>query len=180
MVSEKICAPDRTRISQVLYEKTFPAVARFVATMGGTFEDARDIFHDSLIIFYEKQRNEKFSAEFSDEAYVLGIAKHLWIRKFKNDRRSVSMNNMEESIVIPADFSPAPDNVRLLNFLMRAGKKCMDLLTAFYYDRMPLHEIAKKFRYSGIRSATVQKHKCLEKVKETVRKKSVQYEDFLE
>lgn len=180
MVSAKTCAPASRRISAALYEKAFPVVAGFVGSMGGTFEDARDIFHDSLIVYYEKQRQENFAIESSDEFYILGIAKHLWIRKFKEYRRNVAMSNIEESIVIPADFTPVPDNPRLLDFLMRAGQKCMDLLTAFYYDKIPLQEIAQAFGYSGVRSATVQKHKCLEKVKQTIRKKSIRYEDFME
>ncbi|WP_282636750.1 hypothetical protein [Sphingobacterium thalpophilum] len=56
----------------------------------------------------------------------------------------------------------------------------MSLLKSFYYDQMSLQEIADDFGFSGIRSATVQKYKCLEKIRETVKEKALLYEDFLE
>ncbi len=56
----------------------------------------------------------------------------------------------------------------------------MELLKAFYYDDVPLKDLADSFGYSGVRSVTVQKHKCLEKVRESVKQKSLVYDDFME
>ncbi|MOA63021.1 hypothetical protein D3C78_1886090 [compost metagenome] len=56
----------------------------------------------------------------------------------------------------------------------------MELLSAFYYERMDMKELGERFGFSGARSATAQKFKCLEKVKETVKQKSLRYEDILE
>jgi hypothetical protein len=41
-------------------------------------------------------------------------------------------------------------------------------------------KVAQLFGFSGERSATVQKYKCIEKVRETVKQKALTYEDFLE
>jgi hypothetical protein len=54
------------------------------------------------------------------------------------------------------------------------------LLKSFYYDKMPMSDIGRSFGFSGERSATVQKFKCLEKVRDTVKSKALQYEDFVE
>ena len=56
----------------------------------------------------------------------------------------------------------------------------MELLRSFYYDQQPLTDIAGKFGFSGVRSATVQKYKCLEKVRETIKERSLTYEDFID
>jgi hypothetical protein len=56
----------------------------------------------------------------------------------------------------------------------------MELLQAFYYDKLPMNTIAGLFGFGGERSATVQKYKCLEKVRDIVKDKSLTYEDFLE
>jgi predicted DNA-binding protein YlxM (UPF0122 family) len=71
-------------------------------------------------------------------------------------------------------------NNKLLNFLENAGQKCMDMLKAFYYDNLPVRTIAEQFGFSGERSATVQKYKCMEKVRETIKEKALVYEDFFE
>jgi hypothetical protein len=56
----------------------------------------------------------------------------------------------------------------------------MQLLSAFYYEKLDMETLAEQFGFSGPRSATVQKFKCLEKVKETVKEKSLRYEDIIE
>jgi hypothetical protein len=66
-----------------------------------------------------------------------------------------------------------------MHFLETTGKKCMELLRSFYYDNVPLADAAKLFGFSGVRSATVQKYKCLEKIRETIKQRSLTYEDFL-
>jgi len=68
---------------------------------------------------------------------------------------------------------------RILRLLQAAGRKCMEVLTAFYYEKLDMQELAHRFGFSGTRSATVQKFKCLQKVKQVVKEKSLQYEDFV-
>ncbi len=43
------------------YERAFPVVARFVSKMNGSFQDAKDIFHDAMIIFFEKTAARTFA-----------------------------------------------------------------------------------------------------------------------
>ena len=54
----------------------------------------------------------------------------------------------------------------------------MDLLKAFYYDALKLHQIRKAFNYSSEHSVSVQKFKCLEKVRDVVKHKTLSYDDF--
>ena len=161
-----------------LYQEAFPNVARFVSRMGGSFHEAKDIFHDSLVIFYEKSSSGTVEIYTTPQAYLLGIAKKLWIRKFKQKTMTVSLDELEQEIMIPDDYYETPENNRLVTILERAGKKCMDLLRSFYYDKLSLKEIAVKNEYSTIRSATAQKFKCLEKVRDIVKQKSITYDDL--
>lgn len=163
-----------------LYEQTFPAVAKYISSAGGSVEDAKDIFHDALVIFIEKTTNNPEETIKSGKAYILGISKHLWIRKYQKDSQSISLNSMEKEITIPDDYFPTADNKRLLNLLKVAGKKCLDLLRAFYFQQLPIKEIAGELDYSHEHSVSVQKYKCLEKVRKTVKQKSLTYDDFTE
>lgn len=154
-----------------VYEEVFPAVASFVAKMGGNSDDAKDIFHDALVIFFEKDRPVD-----NARAYIVGIAKHLWVRKYKNDKNRVDLDN---SIVIPEE-EHSPIATRLLRLLELAGKSCLELLQAFYYEKRSAESIADGFHYSNAHSATVQKHKCLQKLRIFVKTKSLDYESFVE
>ncbi|GET31464.1 hypothetical protein PbJCM13498_03270 [Prolixibacter bellariivorans] len=163
-----------------LYERTFPPVAAFVRKMGGSFDDAKDIFHDALVVYMEIPEEDKKEVRATQEAYLLGIAKHLWIRKYHRDRREIALNDAESRITIPEDFYPPVQTKRLLRFLEVAGKKCMDLLRAFYYQNLSMKKLAGKLGYASVHSASVQKYKCMEKIRNTVKEKSLSYDDFTE
>jgi DNA-directed RNA polymerase specialized sigma24 family protein len=162
-----------------LYAQTFPLVARFVSKMGGTFPDAKDVFQDALVIFYEKQVNGTLAVALSAEAYILGIAKHVWLRKFRQDKARFAFGPGEAQISIPPDNFGEADN-RLLALVQLSGRKCLELLQAFYYDKLGLPDIARAFGYQTVRSATVQKYKCLEKIRAHVKEKAISYEDLAE
>jgi DNA-directed RNA polymerase specialized sigma24 family protein len=162
-----------------LYKLAFPNVARFVANRGGTLQDAKDIFQDGLVIYYEKEVRGDMP-DVMPEAYLLGICKHLWIRKFKSDVRYALFDPFEKNIDIGDEVALPVETEKLLSLLERAGKRCLELLTAFYYHRTPMTEIAKVFGFSGERSATVQKFKCIEKLRDEIKNKSLTYEDFIE
>lgn len=163
-----------------LYERCFPAVAGFIGQRKGSFADAKDIFHDALIIYHEKCQQSGFNVETAPEAYVLGIARHLWFRKFADDRRKVAPDELNSDFSIPDNYFPTVNENRLLSLLERSGEKCLTLLRSFYFEKCSIQELKVRFGFRSEHSASVQKYKCIEKIRETVKLKSIAYEDFLE
>lgn len=159
-----------------LYKKAFPVVAKYISRRDGSFDEAKDIFHDALVIYYEKTVQQVLNDDINETAYLVGIAKHLWLRKFSDNKKVVPLDGVE----VPTNDDEELSTPRLMRFLIKAGSKCMELLKSFYYDEAPLNEIAETFGFSGVHSATVQKYKCLEKVRETIKQKALHYEDFVE
>lgn len=158
-----------------LYKKAFPAVAKYVSNKGGSFDEAKDVFQDALVAYYEKTVAGNTTE--NDTAYLFGIAKHLWLKRYKQNDKNTPLDNFDLS---NEEVTSHPSDKRLMRYLATAGKKCMDLLRGFYYDKLPLQDMAQLFGYSGVRSVTVQKYKCLEKVRETVKQKALVYDDFME
>ena len=165
-----------------LYEEIFPVVADIVSKQGGSFHDAKDIFQDALIIFYEKNVSGELNVRLSDEAYIVGIAKHLWNKKFKSKHRLLSLDSLEKEITLPQDYFEIETTKtnRLLRLLEVAGKKCIELLRSIYYDKLSMNEVSQVHGFSNAHSASVQKYKCIEKIKVIVEQKSLNYEDFRE
>lgn len=160
-----------------LYLSVFPAVAAYIKGKGGTLDEAKDVFQDALVIYYEKAIAGKVVIEHSEKAYILGITKHLWYHRLQKQKGMVSEDILNYEHLIDEEIV-IPSTNRLLRYLEAAGQKCMDMLQAFYYDKQSMQKIAERFNLSGERSATVQKHKCLEKVRDKVKEKSLTYEDF--
>lgn len=162
-----------------LYKTAFPAVARYVSKNGGSFNEAKDVFQDAVMIWYEKSVNERKQPD-NEKAYLLGIAKHLWLKSYRDNCRYIPLDERGNLWNEAAVADRHPLNNKILNYLEASGKKCMELLKSFYYDKLPLADIADAFGFSGTRSATVQKFKCLEKVRDIIKSKSLSYEDFVE
>ncbi len=148
-----------------LYRDSFPAVAQMVRRKGGTLEEAKDAFHDALLIYMEKEKAGRLLLRSSPRAYLLGIARICWLRA------------LGATVTLPDAFDVAEqDDTALeemeqtvLSSLARSGKKCIELLKAFYYDHCSMQDIATRFGFNGTRSATVQKYKCLEKIRNEIK-----------
>jgi RNA polymerase sigma factor (sigma-70 family) len=181
MIKEK---QEREQLFKTLYMEAFPGVCKYVSKMGGSFEEAKDVFQDALLVYFEQVQVNKLELKQSDQAYLFGISRNLWNKRFGENNKKVSIEEMgnffdETKALIDPGYEEV-SSIRLLRLLTKAGGRCMELLSAFYYEKLDLNEVAQRFGFSGSRSATVQKFKCLEKVKETVKQKSLCYEDIIE
>lgn len=177
MLTETLVETEPTRREDLFlkwYQEVFPSVAAYVATKGGSLDDARDIFQEALVIFYEKVMVGGFEPEGTPEAYLFGITKNLWAKAYDRMMRIQSVEDLE----ITDERNDVILHQRLLAFLLASGQKCMDILQAWYYEKLTMNALSARFGFASDRSATVQKYKCLEKVREQVKTKSLSYEDF--
>ena len=164
----------RQNLIQSLYLESFPDVAKYIAKKGGSLEDAKEIFQEAIVAYYESIIVNEKAVNTSNKAYLFGICRNLWSRQFQKNLRLTALDNYDTC----GDESPAHTE-RLASYLKAAGERCMNLLQSFYYEKLSMHELAKRFGYGSERSATVQKFKCLEKVRDEVKSKSLTYEDFI-
>lgn len=154
-----------------LYRESFPDFARMVRQMGGTIDQAKDSFHDALVIYLEKQRLGNLVLHATPKAYLLGTARICWLHTLNKGSMVPLPATLEPPVeeLDPEEGDLAEKENALLESLLRSGKKCMELLKAFYYDHCSMQDIAGRFGFNGRRSATVQKYKCLEKVREEIK-----------
>lgn len=163
-----------------IYKNTFPAAAKWIASKGGTLEEAKDIFQEVIIDIYEKKGWSEPGEIQNQKAFFFAVLKNKWYRYFSKKHLKTSLEEFDSGVFIEEQSPGLVAESRLLSFLTKSGEKCMQLLSAFYFQKSSLKDIAATFGFSGVRSATVQKHKCLQKVQLSIREKSLSYEDFLD
>jgi hypothetical protein len=112
----------------------------------------------------------------NDKAYLTGIAKRLWLQHYKASSNNEPLNDFDTVAILDEQLATN----KLMHYLSTAGKKCMELLKTYYYDHVSADDVATLFGYSSPHSVTVAKYKCLEKVRETIKQKSLSYADFIE
>jgi DNA-directed RNA polymerase specialized sigma24 family protein len=161
-----------------LYQEAFPGVAVYIRSRGGGYEDAAELFQQALIVFYERRLLQPGLAEGKEAAYLGGIVRHLWLKEAEKQKKQRPLDDLAHGLAYPESETVSAGRIEKL--LAGVGQRCMQLLRAFYFEQQKPAEIAGEFGFSGIRSATVQKYKCLEKVRETVQQKQLRYADFTE
>lgn len=177
MIKTQLSPPEtREKLFTRLYLDAFPAVARYVSKTGGNLEEARDAFQEALMVYYEKVVVHQHPVQHTEKAYLLGISKNIWL---KQQTRALKTQSLGEHLLTETPTSK-PIHNKLLLFLQRTGKKCMDLLQAFYYEKASMNELSARFEFRNERSATVQKYKCLEKVRSQIKKRDLTYGDFMD
>lgn len=162
---------DREATLTRLYRRTFPLVRRLVLRHGGTEQDAQDVFQDALVIFYEKAVGGTLVLTASASTYLVSISRNLWRQELSRRNRNVSVEWTAEAEAQLADepVVASAEAFSVVEYVEKLGEKCKSILLSFYYFQQPLEQIAATHHYRSVRSATVQKFKCLERLRKSVR-----------
>lgn len=162
----------RTQTLTDLYRHAFPMVRHHVRQHGGTAQDAQDVFQDALVVFYEKAVGGTLVLTASASTYLVAVAHNLWRRELEWRQRHPLADLNEEHHQVPDAAAVEPEitiEASVLDYVEQLGEKCRSILLSFYYFRQPLEQIAATHQYRTVRSATVQKFKCLERLRNATR-----------
>ena len=159
---------DREQALTRLYARAFPLVRRHVGRHGGSAQDAQDIFHDALLLLYEQAVGGTLVLTASASTYLVGIARNLWHHEQRR-RARLPHETLPDNSPDTLASEPAETEVPVLDYVEQLGEKCKRILLDFYYFQQPLAQIMASHGYGSVRSATVQKFKCLERLRHSVR-----------
>lgn len=153
-------------VLKILY-KEFPKVKAYILNSGGTFENAQEIFNDSLLLLIEKLGNQSFELTSKLRTFLYGIARFLWLNESRRIKNYLSQDWDEAIIISDVDFDYDIEREKKLQaievILDSITAKCKQILELFYYKQLSMKIIAEKLRFASVDSAKTQKYKCLEK-----------------
>jgi RNA polymerase sigma factor (sigma-70 family) len=156
-------------VFETLYKEYFNTVLRFITKNQGTFEDAQDIFQDTMLVLTEKLRKDDFVLTATLKTYIMAIAKNLWFKKLRNFNKKVSFEEDihqkflgEVSIFIEKEKTYWD---KLYYYLDKITHHCSKLLHDLYFHNKTLEQIKEEYGYSTLHNAQNQKYKCMEQIK---------------
>jgi len=162
---------DRAQALTRLYRQGFPPVRRYIGRRGGSAHDAQDVFQDALVILYEQATSGTLVLTASASTYLLSVSRNLWLQELRRRARL-------PHTALPAEWEPTAEEdteglaapaFAVRDYVEQLGEKCKSLLLSFYYFQQPLAQLAETHGYRSVRSATVQKFKCLERLRHVVK-----------
>ncbi|MBX2912841.1 MAG: sigma-70 family RNA polymerase sigma factor [Cyclobacteriaceae bacterium] len=161
---------------EFIYKKYYRMMTKLVITNSGTEDEARDVYQDALVVFWQKARSGKLVLTSKISTYVYSICQNLWRKELERKKR-LSHESRDASVTIDMD-SPERNKI-MARCLNQLGETCRKVLMYYYFDEMSMQEIADRLGFANTDTAKTKKYKCKQKLDELV-KSQYSEKDFLD
>jgi len=143
-----------------LSERYMPMIRLMVYQLGGSLEDAKDIFQDGLIIMLEKIDNEDFVLTCKFKTFLYCVCENLWKAVLEKRKAAANYFSRREIDNNEKDFTEIQDNALYENIFYEVFETldpASQKLLKLYWDEMSAKEIADTL---GLTYGYVRKKKC--------------------
>jgi len=174
-IFERICKGDEKAL-ELLYQKYYRMMTKLVVTNSGTEDEARDVYQDALIVFWQKATSGNLVLTSKMSTYIYSICQNLWRKELDRKKR---LSNEEKDTPVTLDTDSAEREKILAKCIDQLGETCKKVLMYYYFDEMSMQDIADKLGFANTDTAKTKKYKCKMKLDELVK---AQYSemDFLD
>lgn len=174
-IFERICRGDEKTL-EVLYKKYYRMMTRLVINNSGTEEEARDVYQEALVVFWQKSVSGKLVLTSKISTYIYSICQNLWRKELDRKKR---LSNEERDTPIHMDNESEERRLIIAKCLDQLGDGCKQVLMYYYFDELSMQDIAEKMGFANTDTAKTKKYKCKKKLDELV-KAQFSEQDFLD
>ena len=161
---------------ELIYKKYYRMMTKLVISNSGTEEEARDIYQDALVVFWQKARSGNLVMTAKMSTYIYSICQNLWRKELERKKR---LSNEEKDSAQTLDTDSAEREKIIAKCLDQLGETCKKVLMYYYFEEMSMQEIADKLGFANTDTAKTKKYKCKQKLDELV-KTQYSEQDFLD
>lgn len=166
---QRLAKNDR-QAAETIYRQYFNMVQSLILNNNGSFDDARDIFQEAVIVLYEKARSGTFTLNCQLKTYLYSVCRRLWLKRLQQQQHYLpEMNGVEDMAPVEEDLEAHQQRNAEFHMMEKAmlhlGEPCRSLIEAFYLQKRNMTEIASHFGYTNADNAKNQKYKCLMRLK---------------
>ncbi len=151
-----------------LYKKYYRMMTNLVMKNNGTEQEAKDIFQDALVVFWQKAISGNLVLTSKISTFIYSICLNLWRKEL--ERKSRLIHEEKDG----SDFlrHEQEEKIRIIHeCINELGDTCRKLLSYHYFDGMSMTDIAEKLGYANTDTAKTKKYKCKEKLYRLVKAK---------
>jgi RNA polymerase sigma factor (sigma-70 family) len=158
-----------------LYDSNRRPIVTLVMRNNGSADDAEDVLQESLIVLWERVRAGKFEYKAKLSTFIYATAKNLWSQRLRRKGREIAggldPDGQENPDPSPLENLIASEQAALVSeALGKIGEQCRKLLLLFYWDELPMDEIAVKLGFANADTAKAKKYQCKKALEDVLRK----------
>lgn len=160
-----------TQALELVYKRYYGSIAHFILQNNGTEQEAKDIYQEAIVLFYEKLQEPHFLLTCQIKTYIYSICRKMWLKVLRNkEKYTGKIEDFEEFI----PFEQGEDNENseketqfkcMEDAMKQLGEPCATILTDFYIEEKSMAEITEKMGYTNADNTKTQKYKCLMRLK---------------
>jgi len=153
-----------------LYKQHYPMILHFVQNNNGTDDEAKDIYQEAVIVFYEKVKDQNLELNCQIKTYLYSICRRLWLKRLALKNRFAGMiTDSDTFIQVDEEVAELEENElkfkKMGEALVLLGEPCKTLIEDFYIQDLTMQSITEKFGYTNADNTKNQKYKCLMRLK---------------
>ncbi len=151
------------QIFRFVYKNCFPDIRKLVMSNNGSEQDVEDLFHDSLLISYNKltQANLKLQCHF--RTYLYSVARLLWMKELKqrkqNSQEYYDPDRLAGGIKNSIDKLESAKMKIYETHFKELSKECQKVLY-MYFENASMEEICQEMGYKSCQIAKDKKYRC--------------------
>jgi RNA polymerase sigma factor (sigma-70 family) len=153
-----------------LYKTNYPMIVNLICSNNGTEQEAKDIYQEAVISFYENLQRADFILTCKIKTYLYAVCRRLWLKRLASKRRFLgNIPELETFAGIEAEIDDIEEKEKKFNKMNTAlqglGEPCKSIIEEFYINDQSMEAISAKFGYTNADNAKNQKYKCLQRLK---------------
>jgi RNA polymerase sigma factor (sigma-70 family) len=172
---ERICKGDEGAL-ELLYKKYYRMMTRLVMSNSGTEDEAKDVYQDALVVFWQKAISGNLVLTSKISTYIYSICLNLWRKELERKKR---LSREEKDGAEFQDMDTEEKSRIIRGCIDQLDETCRQVLMYYYFDGMSMQDIADKLGFANTDTAKTKKYKCKKRLDELV-KSQFSEQDFLD
>ncbi len=153
---------------KTIYRQNYHTIINMVTNNTGSLQEAKDIYQETLIVFYEKVKEEDFELNCQIKTFLYSVSRRLWLKQLQRKQRyTTPLTDSDEYVDLSwEEVGDKEDQYDAMHTALESlGEPCKSILKDFYLRNQSMEEITDKFGYTNADNAKNQKYKCLKRLK---------------
>ena len=166
-ILDRIKSGDESAID-FIYEKYYRMMVKLVRKNSGTEEEARDVYQDAVIVFWQKARKPEFVLTARISTYLYSVCNNLWLKELERKSR---LSGESADSAVSHDHEQKEKIRAVRTCIEELGDTCKKVLSYYYFDGMSMKVIAERLGFANAETAKTKKYKCKKALDELIKSK---------
>lgn len=155
------------------YTEVFPKVKSYILQNSGDEDQAKDIFQEAFMVAWQKVKTGEFHPQNATamQGFLFQVSKNKWLDWLRSSRfkRESSLDAISMDVADSEEEMLQEERLSILEkAFQKLGESCQELLQQFYYQKVSLEDLAKKFGWTA-QTAKNNKYRCMEKLRKIIK-----------